>query len=99
MIDLAATLLEVVDHTTRRTGRVSLAIDRIADGILPQTTARAGSCPGFTCGGTCGDVGSCGKHRPNRARRYAYYDQSPTCSSILGKCYTGCTCRVTIYQY
>ena len=91
MIDLTATLLEVVDRTSRRTGRVSHVIDRIGDWMLPQTTASAGTCPsGFVCGSS-----SCGEpcFWIARRKKYIYYDQSPTCTSIM-KCSVGCKCHI-----
>lgn len=94
MIDLAATLLEVVDRTTRRTGPVSLAIDRIADRLLPQTTASAGSCPPsgkFYCGYTCGS--GCWWWLDLYRKKYIYYDDMPTCNSNKKKCYKGCNCH------
>ncbi len=92
MIDLTATLLEVVDHTSRRTGRVSHVIDRIADRMLPQTTASAGSCPPtgrFYCGYTCKGGCNWGLH----VKQYIYYDDMPTCNSNKRKCYKGCHCH------
>lgn len=93
MINLAAALLGIVDHTTRRTGPVSHVIDRVADRMLPQTTANAGSCPpsGYhSCGYTCSSHWLCWIADPLLKMAYYYYDQSPTCTS-REKCRVGCT--------